>query len=57
MDALVYIIAFIVWATLVFLTVRTSQAKNRSPVLWGIFALFVPLIALIIVLLLPKSEG
>jgi hypothetical protein len=57
MDVIPFIVGVAVWAVLVFLAVRAASSKGRSPVLWGIFAAIIPIVALIIVLVLPRADG
>ncbi len=44
-------------AILVVATALLARRKGRSAVLWAVVALFLPLIALIIVLLLPAGTA
>jgi len=48
---------FVVDAILVVTTALLAHRKGRSAVLWAVVALFLPLIALIIVLLLPAGTA
>jgi hypothetical protein len=50
------IIAFIVWFALLVATMNVAGTKGRSVVLWGILGFFLPVIALIVVLLLPAKQ-
>jgi hypothetical protein len=50
------IIAFIVWFALLVATMNVAGRKGRSVVLWGILGFFLPVIALIVVLLLPAKQ-
>lgn len=50
------IIAFIVWFALLVATMNIAGTKGRSVVLWGILGFFLPVIALIVVLLLPAKQ-
>jgi hypothetical protein len=48
---------FIAEAILVVATAVLAHRKGRSAVLWAVVALFLPLIALVIVLLLPARTA
>ena len=48
---------FVIDAILVAATALLAHRKGRSAVLWAVVALFLPLIALIIVLLLPARTA
>jgi len=53
-----YIIAIIVYIALIFITMGIANQKNRSVLGFGLLAVFVPLIALIIVLIInPGKPG
>ena len=54
-----YIISVIVYLALIFVTVNIAGNKNRSQLGFGIFAVFFPIIALIVVLIIGpgKPEG
>jgi hypothetical protein len=56
------VLAFLWWLVIVFfwivfltLTMSIARSKGRSPLLWGLLAVFFPLITVIIVLLLPDQ--
>ena len=51
------LLIFVVDAILVVATALLARGKGRSAVLWAVVALFLPLIALIIVLLLPAGTA
>jgi hypothetical protein len=46
------IVAF--WVIFLTLTMSIARSKGHSPLLWGLLAVFLPGITLIIVLLLPN---
>lgn len=46
------IVAF--WAIFLSVTMSIARSKGHSPLLWGLLAVFFPLITVIIVLLLPN---
>jgi hypothetical protein len=48
----------IIWALVICFTFALAVSKGRSPVLWVIPALFLPLITFILLLVLPdRSKG
>jgi hypothetical protein len=47
------IIAFF-WVIFLSFTMSVARSKGYSPLLWGLLAVFLPAITLIIVLLLPN---
>jgi hypothetical protein len=51
----VWIIGIVLWLVLITLTARIAASKGHSPVLWGILAVFLPVIALLIVFALPSK--
>jgi hypothetical protein len=52
---LILIIGFILIDILLILaTISIASSKGRSPLLWGLLAVFMPLIALLIIALLPS---
>ena len=58
MAVLLYIIGIIVYLALIFITMSIARGKNRSVLGFGLLAVFVPLIALIIVLIInPGKPG
>ncbi len=54
-----YIISVIIYIALIFVTMSIAGNKNRSQLGFGLFAVFLPLIALIVVLIISpgKPEG
>ena len=57
MAVLLYIIAIIVYLALIFITMSIARGKNRSPLGFGLFAVFLPLIALIVVLIISPANN
>lgn len=58
------VLAFLWWLVIVFfwivfltLTMTIARSKGHSPLLWGLLAIFLPLITVIIVLLLPDRSS
>ena len=41
------------WVVFLMVTMTIARSKGHSPLLWGLLAVFFPLITVIIVLLLP----
>jgi hypothetical protein len=54
---LLYIIGIIVYLALIFITMSIARGKNRSPLGFGLFAVFLPLIALIVVLIISPVNN
>jgi hypothetical protein len=54
---LLYIIAVIIYLALIFITMSIARGKNRSPLGFGLFAVFLPLIALIVVLIISPVNN
>lgn len=53
-----YIISVIVYIALIFVTMSIAGSKNRSQLGFGIFAVFLPIIALIVALVInPGKPG
>lgn len=52
MEIIVWIISVIVYIALIAITVTIAQGKGRSALGFGIFAVFMPLIALIVALII-----
>jgi Na+-translocating ferredoxin:NAD+ oxidoreductase RnfA subunit len=48
-----WIIIFAFWVIFLTLTMTIARSKGHSPLLWGLLAVFLPLITVIIVLVLP----
>ncbi len=57
MAVLLYIIGIIVYLALIFITMSIARGKNRSPLGFGLFAVFLPLIALIVVLIISPVNN
>lgn len=57
MAVLLYIVAIIVYLALIFITMSIARGKNRSPLGFGLFAVFLPLIALIVVLIISPVNN
>lgn len=51
----IWLIAAVLWFVFLVLTGRIAASKGHSPVLWVILAIFFPIIAFVIVLLLPAK--
>jgi FtsH-binding integral membrane protein len=51
-----YIISVIVYIALIFVTMSIAGNKNRSQLGFGLFAVFLPLIALIVVLIISPGR-
>jgi Na+-translocating ferredoxin:NAD+ oxidoreductase RnfA subunit len=48
-----WLLAVFFWVVFLTLTMTIARSKGHSPLLWGLLAVFLPLITVIIVLLLP----
>ena len=48
------VLAILAWVVPVLATIYVAGVRGRNPVLWGIVAVFLPLITLIVVLVLPR---
>ena len=57
MALLLYIILVIAYLALIFITMSIARGKNRSPLGFGLFAVFLPLIALIVVLIISPVNN
>lgn len=51
-----WIIFVVAWAVFIFITITIARSKGRSALLWGILACFIPVIAIIILVLLPDRS-
>jgi hypothetical protein len=49
-----WLIIALFWIIFLTFTMSVARSKGHSPLLWGLLAVFLPGIALIIVLLLPN---
>ncbi len=52
-----WLIIFAFWVMFMYFTFMLAASKGRSPILWCILAIFLPLITVIILLLLPPRAG
>lgn len=57
MAVLLWIIGVIVYLALIFITMNIARSKNRSALGFGLLAVFFPLIALIIVLIIGPPNN
>ena len=51
-----WLVLVFAWAVFLFFTIAVARSKGRSGLFWGVLACFFPLIALIILLLLPPTR-
>ena len=51
-----WLLAVVFWVIFLYFTMTIAARKGHSPLLWGLLAVFFPLISLIIVLLLPRRS-
>jgi Na+-translocating ferredoxin:NAD+ oxidoreductase RnfA subunit len=51
-----WIIFVALWAIFIYFTFVLAASKGRSPLLWVILALFLPLITIILLLVLPDRS-
>jgi len=49
-----WLIIVVFWVIFLSFTMSVARSKGHSPLLWGLLAVFFPVITLIIVLLLPN---
>ncbi len=53
-----WVVIVIAWVMFLTVTMAIARSKGRSPLLWGLLAIFLPLITVIILLLIPdRSRG
>lgn len=52
-----WIIIVALWVIFLTITMTIARSKGHSPLLWGLLAVFFPLITVIIVVLLPARGG
>ena len=52
-----YIISIIVYIALIFVTMSIAGSKNRSQLGFGLLAVFLPIIALIVVLIIGPGQA
>ena len=58
MDFIWWLLVAIAWIIFLLITMTIARSKGHSALLWGLLAVFFPLITVIIVLLLPnRSPG
>ncbi len=48
-----WLLIILFWVVFLVLTMSIARSKGHNPLIWGILAIFFPLITVIIVLLLP----
>jgi hypothetical protein len=51
-----WLIAVLFWMLFLYLTFMLAVRKGRSPFLWVILAIFLPLITVIILLVIPPKD-
>ncbi len=56
MDFIWWLLIAFAWIVFLFLTMSIARSKGHSALLWGLLAVFLPLITVIIVLLLPNKS-
>ena len=56
MDFIWWLLIAVAWIVFLFLTMSIARSKGHSALLWGLLAVFLPLITVIIVLLLPNRS-
>lgn len=56
MDFIWWLLAAVLWITFLVITMSIARSKGHSALLWGLLAVFLPLITVIIVLLLPNRS-
>ena len=52
-----WLISVAFWVIFLALTMSIARSKGHSPLLWGLLAVFFPLITVIVVLLLPNRRA
>jgi hypothetical protein len=52
-----WLISVALWVIFLALTMSIARSKGHSPLLWGLLAVFFPLITVIVVLLLPNRRA
>jgi hypothetical protein len=52
-----WLVMVVAWVVFLGLTMAIARSKGHSPLLWGILAVFLPLITVIVVLLLPNRTS
>src|SRR5256885_13231414 len=56
LEFLWWLVIVFFWIMFLALTMTIARSKGHSPLLWGILAIFFPLITVIIVLALPNRS-
>ena len=51
-----WVVIVVAWVVFLTLTMAIARSKGRSPLLWGLLAIFLPLITVIILLLIPPAR-
>ena len=57
MDLIWWLLAAFFWIGFLMLTMFIARSKGHSTFLWGLLAVFLPVITVVIVLLLPNRIG
>lgn len=55
MDVIWWLLAAFLWFVFLVITMSIARSKGHSALLWGLLAVFLPLITVVIVLLLPNK--
>ena len=56
MDLIWWLLGAVLWITFLVITMSIARSKGHSALLWGLLAVFLPLITVIVVLLLPNRS-
>jgi L-lactate permease len=56
MDFIWWLLVALAWIIFLLITMTIARSKGHSALLWGLLAVFFPLITVIIVLLLPNRS-
>jgi hypothetical protein len=51
-----WVVIVIAWIMFLMVTMAIARSKGRSPLFWGLLAVFFPLITIIILLLMPAHD-
>lgn len=51
-----WILGVVVWALFIYFTFLLAASKGRSPLLWVVLAILFPLIAIIVLLIIPAKS-
>jgi hypothetical protein len=57
LELIWWLVIVFFWIVFLMLTMTIARSKGHSPLLWGLLAVFFPLITVIIVLLLPDRTS